>query len=105
MRRYFLTLVEVSAFPLLQQQRAVARDSAAAQRLALIAVAARRLSADDVVIGETASSVTRDADGGDALAQLSDVDAVSPVLVQIPPQVPDGFREAHFQYERLIPVF
>lgn len=32
-------------------------------------------------------------------------DTVSPVLVQIPPQVPDGFPEAHFQYEHAVPVF
>lgn len=32
-------------------------------------------------------------------------DVGSPVCVQVPPQVPDGLREAHFQYEHAIPIF
>lgn len=54
-----------SAFPLppQQQQRAVAREPAAAERLALIAVAAPRVRADDVITTEPTSSVTQGADG------------------------------------------
>lgn len=42
----------------LQQQRGVPREPTAAQHLTLIPVAAPRMDADDVVIGETASSGT-----------------------------------------------
>lgn len=48
-----------SAFPLLQQQRGVPGEATPAEHLALIAVAAPRTHAHDVVTGQIASSVTR----------------------------------------------
>lgn len=50
---------KISAFSLLQQQRAVPHESTTAKHLTLITVAAPRMHADDVITGETASSVTQ----------------------------------------------
>lgn len=52
-----------SARPPAQQQRAVARQPAAAQRLARVAVATPRVRADDVVAAETTSSGTQGTGG------------------------------------------
>lgn len=83
----------MSTFSLLQQQRGVPRESAAAEHLTLIAVAAPRMHADDVIIGETASSMTQKKPQQCRVWEAieAQADVASPVFVQIPPQVPDGF--------------
>lgn len=64
------------------------------------------MHADDVIIGETTSSVTqktRQCRVWEAAEALADV--LSPVFIQILPQVPDSFWEAHFQFEGVVPIF
>lgn len=82
----------MSAFSLLQQQRGVPRESTTAKHLTLITVKAPRVHADDVIFGETASSITQKNHKCRVWEAIeAQADAVSPVFVQIPPQVPDGF--------------
>lgn len=66
-----------------QQQSGISRESTRLERLAVVIVVALWVRTDDVIVRETTSSV----------------------FVQIFPQVADCFREAHFQYVSMIPVF
>lgn len=97
----------MSAFSLLQQQRGVPHESAAAEHPTLIAVAAAWMHADDVVTGAAASPVRQNTPTVELPIDvtLTQAGVVSPVFVQVPPQVPDGFWAAHFQYEDVVPVF
>lgn len=78
--------------PPAQQQSSVSRESTCLQRLTVVLVAALWVRADDVISGETAPSVTQAAGVSCRKAILSLLqDVVSPVFVQVPPQVAHCF--------------